>query len=478
MRSNASSTSSVTAAAAQRVVKWKTRLTTWHEQMMQQQNKNSNHTTTSENVYTKPWKSIPIVSAPMAGHAGGKLAATVCHAGGIGMIGGGHWLSDAMNDDRNIPTKVSKGNNSITKTGLDLLHDEITIFQEYNHILAPNTKFPLCIGFIGHSTFPNSDINGESMDSGGWERLEYVLQTYQPSMVQFFAPATSYRYLRKSQSHPNDGTPQRESNIQLVHRCTDHNTKVFVQVGTVAEAIEAVENNADGIMVQGSEAGGHGVRRELGSGTLSLVANVIHCIRGGAAIQTNDSLSSVIWNPDTIPILAAGGIVDGTTMAAVMALGCDGVVIGTRFWASSESIGLTTMKDKLVTTISCDDVARTTTFDWIQNTYSKTPWPKPYDSVGAIKNETYYQWEDRTNELASALQSSNNEIIPPYQRACIDGNTDIALVHAGEGIGQIHSIESAYNLVHTISDDAMTVIQNLSSSILQKTTPNDHTTVT
>jgi nitronate monooxygenase len=464
MRSNASSTSSVTTAATQNVVKWRTRLTTLHEEMMQQQNKNSNHTAS-----IRPWRSIPIVSAPMAGHAGGKLAAAVCHAGGIGMIGGGHWLSDAMNEDRNH-AQTSNGN-QIKKSGLDLLHDEISIFREYNHTLAPHTKFPLCIGLIGHSTFASSNSNGESIDGGGWERLEYVLQTYQPSMIQFFAPAISYRTLRTSQSHAND-VERRESNIQLVHRWTDHNTKVFVQVGTVAEAIEAMENNADGIMVQGSEAGGHGVRRELGSGTLSLVANVIHRIRGGSAIHSNDLLSS----PHKIPILAAGGIVDGPTMAAVMALGCDGVVIGTRFWASSESIGLPTFKDKLVTTQSCDDVARTTTFDWIQNTYSQTPWPKPYDSVGAIKNETYYQWEYRSNELASALQSNDNEIAAPYRRACLDGNTNVALVHAGEGIGQIHSIKSAHDLVHTISNDAMAVIQNLSRSILQ-TTSNDYTNV-
>ena len=466
MKNTASSSSSVAAAATRGVVKWRTRLTAWHDRMIQQQQHNNNNGG-SDNDRATTWNSIPIISAPMAGHAGGKLAATVCNAGGIGMIGGGHWLSDAMNDDA-MRTKSVHRHHKRNKTGLELLHDEITLFHEYNHALAPNTKFPLCIGFIGHSTFANTVIDGDKLDGGGWERLEYVLKTYQPAMIQFFAPAISFRTSKESQSRPNDSQPQ-ESNVQFVHRCTDHNTKVFVQVGTVAEAMEAIENNADGIMVQGSEAGGHGVRREIGSGTLSLVANVIHRVRGdaGDSNHIDPTETNVKLNRDTIPILAAGGIVNGTTMAAVMALGCDGVVIGTRFWASSESIGLPTVKDRLVTTQSCDDIVRTSTFDWIQNTYSKTPWPKPYDSVGAIKNETYYQWENRSDELATALTANVHEIVPPYQKATSDGNTDITLVHAGEGIGQIHSIESAHDLVHTISNDAMTVIQNLSRSVLQ-----------
>jgi nitronate monooxygenase len=460
MRSNVPSTSSVSAAAARGVVKWRTRLTEWQDRIVQQHRNNN----ISGDVTAATWTSIPIVSAPMAGHAGGRLAATVCNAGGVGMIGGGHWLSDAMND------KNVNRNQNRNKTGLEQLHDEITIFDEYNQSLAPNTKFPLSIGFIGHSTFATTIVDGNTVDGGGWERLEYVLKTYEPAMVQFFGPAISFRSLRESQSSPNGGEPQ-ESNVQLVHRCTNHNTKVFVQVGTVAEAVEAIENHADGIIVQGSEAGGHGVRRELGSGTLSLVANVIHRIRGHAKCCKNDdpNASNVTLNLDTIPILAAGGIADGATTAAVMALGCDGVVIGTRFWASSESIGLPTMKERLVTTQSCDDIVRTTTFDCIQNTYSKTPWSKPYDSVGAIKNETYYHWENRSDDLVSALQANVNDIVPPYQKACNDGNTNIALVHAGEGIGQIKSIDSAHDIVHTISNDAITIIQNLSRSVLQTT---------
>jgi nitronate monooxygenase len=443
--------------SATHITKWRTRLTALHEQLLfslnpqpTTENKNHRH------------RSIPIVSAPMAGHSGGLLAATVCYAGGIGMIGGGHWLSNSMNEQLS--------NDSKYVSGLDQLHNEITIFDTYNKNVAPKMKFPLCIGFIGHSTFVERENLNETISNGssddGWARLVHVIKTYQPSIIQFFAPAICY--------HINaDG--ERESNVQLVQRVSNHQTKVFVQVGTVSEAMEAMDNGVDGLIVQGSEAGGHGVRREFGSGTLSLVANVLHHIRDpnrhpldcvDTQVTSLES-SKRKWNTN-IPILAAGGIVDGTTMAAVMTLGCDGVVVGTRFWASSESIGFNSCKEKLITTPSCDDIVRTTTYDWIQNTYSKTPWPKPYDSVGAIKNDTYYQWENRSADLAHQLSDPKlcNDIIQPYKKACIDGEPNIALIHAGEGIGLIQSIESAYDLVQQIGNDAISIIQNVPKSVL------------
>jgi nitronate monooxygenase len=377
--------------------------------------------------FTASLAPIPIVGAPMAGHAGGHWAATVTAAGGLGFLGGGHWLSAVAASEH--------------PSGLQRLHREVELFRDTEkayrqkkNAIRSRPPFPLCFGFIGHSTFP-----------AGWDRLEFVLQTYRPTIVQFFAPAIAY--------HSSTG----ESNVQLAHR---YHAQVFAQVGTVAEAWTAIQAGVDGVLVQGSEAGGHGVRRELGSGTLSLVATVLHQLRP----------------QETKPmILAAGGIVDGATMAAAMALGCDGVVVGTRLWATVESLGYASLKQRLVETSSCDDVVRTTTFDAIQNTYSATPWPAPYDSVGAIKNQTYHQWADRNQELALALldETQKGVILHTYKEACATGDGDIALVHAGEGVGQIHSIDSAYDVVQRISTDAADIIWNLPRTVLQASDSED-----
>jgi nitronate monooxygenase len=92
-------------------------------------------------------------------------------------------------------------------------------------------------------------------------------------------------------------------------------TKVVVQVGSVAEAIAAADSGVDAIVAQGVEAGGH-VR-----GTTPLFALI----------------PQVVEAVSPLPVVAAGGIVDGRGLAAALALGADGVLIGTRFLASQEA---------------------------------------------------------------------------------------------------------------------------------------------
>ncbi len=91
--------------------------------------------------------------------------------------------------------------------------------------------------------------------------------------------------------------------------------KVWMQVGRVAEADQAVALGADALIVQGAEAGGHN-RAEASTMTL------FPRIRGRFP---------------NLPLLAAGGIVDGVTMAAALVLGADAVWCGSRFLASQEA---------------------------------------------------------------------------------------------------------------------------------------------
>jgi nitronate monooxygenase len=379
---------------------------------------------------------IPIMGAPMAGHAGGALAAAVCRAGALGFVGVGHWLAgnrDSDDDD---------------DSGLALLDREIQIFRqcEQEHTAhstasssssSVSSSYPLCLGFIGYSTFASE---------AGWRRFERVLQTYRPTVVQFFAPTISHH-----ETH--------ESNIVLSQR---YGAKVYGQVGTVQDALEAVVAGVDGLILQGMEAGGHGLRTDCGNGTLSLAANVLAKLRGS---DQPGGGSSTRTSNETMPILAAGGIADGYTMAAALALGCDGVVVGTRLCASHESLGRASFKELAAAAeTTCDDVVRTTSFDAIQNVYADHPWPEPYDSVGAVKNETFRQWQGQSVQLASILNSSNdnrNDIVARYQQAQSEGNANVAAVLAGQGVGLIHGIEPAHEIVTRMSQTAATVLQSL-----------------
>ena len=101
---------------------------------------------------------------------------------------------------------------------------------------------------------------------------------------------------------------------------------IWMQVGRVAEAEQAAALGADALIVQGAEAGGHN-RAE--ASTMTLFPRIRRRFPG-------------------LPLLAAGGIVDGTTMAAALVLGADAVWCGSRFLASQEADAHDAYKDHVL----------------------------------------------------------------------------------------------------------------------------------
>jgi nitronate monooxygenase len=337
--------------------------------------------------FTKVFQcSLPIMGAPMAGISGGLLAAESVRAGALGFVAAGH------------------------ATNLHDLELEVELFR--NH--APINS-PLGLGFISHS----------SCKGGDFTTLETVLQRHRPQFVQFFAPAIV--------TSPDSTT----TNIKVAQA---HGAQVLVQVGSIAEAKQALVAGVDAIIAQGSEAGGHGLRRNLGNGTFSLAARIAQLAREYG-----------------IPVLAAGGMVDGHSLAAALALGCDGIVLGTRLWASREAIGREEHK-VLLTTKEADDCTRTTVVDQIQNSYSSTPWPFPYDSVGVLKNTLVDNWDGRARE---ELEAAMETVAAQYQQALKEGDTEHGYVYAGEGVGGITSVDGAYDIIQQINTEAIEIVNAL-----------------
>lgn len=322
----------------------------------------------------------------MAGVSGGWLAAETVRAGAMGFVAAGH------------------------ATNLHDLDLEVELFRNHAPIGAP-----LGIGFISHS----------SCKGGDFTTLETVLERHRPQYVQFFAPAIV--------TSPD----AKQTNI---HVAQAYGAQVLVQVGSIAEAKEALVAGVDAIIAQGSEAGGHGLRRTLGNGTFSLAARIVQLAKDY-----------------DIPVLAAGGMVDGHSLAAALALGCDGIVLGTRLWASQEALGK--MEHKvLLTSKEADDCTRTTVVDQIQNSYSSTPWPYPYDSVGVLKNTLVDKWDGKTRE---ELEAAMEIVAVQYQQAQKDGDTELGHVYAGEGVGGIASVEGAYDIIQKINMEAMAIVNSL-----------------
>ena len=100
--------------------------------------------------------------------------------------------------------------------------------------------------------------------------------------------------------------------IKVLH---DGNVLVASMCGKVRHAIAAVEAGCDFVIAQGTEAGGH-----TGTvATMPLVPQIVDAVG------------------DRVPVVAAGGIFDGRGLAAALALGADGVWLGTRFIATPEA---------------------------------------------------------------------------------------------------------------------------------------------
>src|ERR1017187_5716490 len=120
----------------------------------------------------------------------------------------------------------------------------------------------------------------------------------------------------------------------VVERCHQHNMIVVNMCGKVRHALAAVEAGCDLVVAQGTEAGGH-----TGTvATMPLVPQVVDAVG------------------DKVPVVAAGGIFDGRGLAAALALGADGVWIGTRFIATPEAHGVSGYKDALINTAEAGTV--------------------------------------------------------------------------------------------------------------------------
>ena len=196
---------------------------------------------------------------------------------------------------------------------------------------------------------------------------------------------------------------------------------VLCQVQSVADARAAARAGADLIVAQGSEAGGHGARR----GTLGLVPAVVDAV-------------------GPLPVLAAGGIADGRGLAAALLLGAGGVLVGTRFLASAESLASAGQKEKLIGA-SGDETRRTTIFDRVRG----IAWPSRFTGR-ALVNDFTRRWHGREAVLDAATDSE----APRYKASSEAGDLDTALTWSGEGVDLIRDAPAAAELVARLVREA------------------------
>src|SRR5499427_108187 len=195
---------------------------------------------------------------------------------------------------------------------------------------------------------------------------------------------------------------------------------LIIQVTDVGEARQAMDAGADVIVAQGTEAGGHGGRRS----TLPFVPAV-----ADLAAPT--------------PVLAAGGIADGRGVAAALALGAAGALLGTRFLATPEALGPPSAA-KAVIAHGGEDTERSRVSDIARG----APWPAKY-AARTLRNPFFDGWRGREDELAADPAARQ-----AYRDAVARGDLPQKPVWASEAIDLITEITPAADLVGALAAQA------------------------
>jgi NAD(P)H-dependent flavin oxidoreductase YrpB (nitropropane dioxygenase family) len=228
-----------------------------------------------------------------------------------------------------------------------------------------------------------------------------------------------------------------------VERLKQAGIKVWMQIGSVAEAAQAAARGADALIVQGAEAGGHN-RAEASTMTL------FPRIRRGF--------------PD-LPLLAAGGIVDGATMAAALVLGADAVWCGSRFLASQEADAHDAYKDRVLSA----DVGDTA----ILSIYGPE-WPG--QAMRAVINDGARVALGRERAAIADAEGQiigstvlNGQTIPMPRYSAIlptrdfAGDIEQACLTAGQSAGNIEAILPAGEIVRQMTREARIALDRVAA---------------
>jgi nitronate monooxygenase len=292
----------------------------------------------------------PIMSAPMAMHSGGTLAAAVSAAGGMGSFGGIH-----------------------ATEGPDWVRAQAALVRD-------RTDRPFAIGFI---TPFLSFAEGH---------FQAALDTRPDAIALSF-------------SDPREWAP----------RVKDAGLRLICQVQTFDDADLALEADADVLVAQGTEAGGH-------TGTMGLLP----------------LLSGIAERHPDVTLLAAGGMSSGRALAAALLAGADGAWLGTAFLATPEAIEI---GDDYRAAIVASD-GGDTVFTRVYDIASGAPWPS---AIGArVRRDAFTEeWAEREADLR---QHGETVTRPP--------------VYLGQSARFVNVVRPAATVVQMVSDEAEQVLRN------------------
>ncbi|KAK4097150.1 inosine monophosphate dehydrogenase [Parathielavia hyrcaniae] len=342
-----------------------------------------------------PWTTAPlIVGAPMRIMSGPELAVAVSSAGGIGFIGPGEKPESTAAD---------------LETATALLASSSTGPQQQ----LTGSLAPLPIG-VGYQIW-----NGDLAIAAA------TLAQHRPAAVWLFAPRNGQTDIDVWTNRLRQASPA---------------TQVWLQIGTLQEALDAVQSASppDVLVVQGSEAGGHG-RASDGVGFITLLPEIADATRGSG-----------------IPLIAAGGVADGRGVMAALGVGAAGVAMGTRFLASHEARIKRGYRDEVVrATDGGANTVRTQLYNHLRGTFR---WPEQF-SPRTIVNRSWVE-----QQAGTAFE----DIKERHDRAMAQGDAawgpeGWTATYAGANVGLVRGVAKAAEIVEEVRSEAAKIMRALSS---------------
>lgn len=221
------------------------------------------------------------------------------------------------------------------------------------------------------------------------------------------------------------GDPGRER----VRRCHERGIRVIAMACTVEDARALAASGVDAIVAQGAEAGGHRSTwvkprslQRAAIGTLALVPQVVDAV--------------------DVPVIAAGGIVDGRGLVAALALGAQAVLLGTRFVATLESAAAEFWKRSV---LEAGDDATVLT-DAFTGLWARVLGNRLTDEYAAPTLPGMLQGTALADVVQGALAQADREHYPLY---------------AGQGAGIVRDLPGAGEVVRAIAEEASAVLERL-----------------
>ena len=213
-----------------------------------------------------------------------------------------------------------------------------------------------------------------------------------------------------------------------LHRAKACGARTMCQVQNFDDADRAVDAGTDILVAQGSEAGGH-------TGTMGLLP----------------LLTGLVDRFPEIPVLAAGGLCDGASLAAVLTAGADGAWMGSAFLATPEAVEIHDDYKQMIIDSDGADTVFTRAYDIV----SGLPWPS---GIGerVRRNRFTDEWAEREGELRSRRDEFAGDPGSNPFSGKPDPDTDSVLY--GQGSGSVTAIRPAADVLRSICSDAEVIL--------------------